>query len=236
MAIHGNTAMINPVAVLSKKERKQLRKQMTERKQQLLAKHGRGGARLAKASKPTLPPDPTRSTLPTWTPPAQPAPSRTLPLAEESGVERSRGERLRRSLRPRGLDAGSPHKPITTPFIPAVVDLDGTGPGPLTRAAVLVERESRRIVRVWQQRPWREVADAPRRSQTHRGLSLIIKPLRVLGMVSIVGALMLGRESRNMGATDTGSLVVLGMGLGLAVLLLALAEIAGAMRMIVRRL
>ncbi|MEO1237024.1 MAG: hypothetical protein AAFX76_09575 [Planctomycetota bacterium] len=54
--------------------------------------------------------------------------------------------------------------------------------------------------------------------------------------MAVAGAIALGRESRTLGLTDTASLVVLGMGLTAAVALLALAEIASALRLVVRRL
>lgn len=238
-------------AILSKKERKQLRKQMMERKEQLLAKHGRsagssakggivspGDARLGSSSggrlfsdiKPKLPadpPKPTVSKLPTWTPPAQPEPQRTLAAT----TPKPESTPSRRSLRPRVRDTVYAAAPVTN----VVNDLDDTGPGPLTRFAAALEHASRRGLQAWRNRPWKDTGEATR-GDTHRTLSLMIKPLRTLGFVAMLGAVVLGRESRSMGASDTGSLVVLGMGLGLAIGLLALAEITSALRTIVRRL
>lgn len=231
---------------LSKKERKQLRKQMMERKEQLLAKHGRGDTARAASARPKLPSDPPKAKLPTWTPPAQPAPHRAL--VETTAAPEPAAFRGRRSLRPRVRDtAYLPASDKTTPQpaeilpgeLPGVVDLDDAGPGPLTRAAAAVERVGRRSIILWKQRPWRDTGETrgePRRSEAYRSLSLMVRPLRTLGLVAIAGAIVLGRESRGMGASETGSLVVLGMGLGLAVVLLALAEIAGALRTIARRL
>ncbi|MEO0514644.1 MAG: hypothetical protein AAF086_05040 [Planctomycetota bacterium] len=243
MSTAGNTA------TLSKKERKQLRKQMMERKEQLLAKHGRpsgssaGDRRLGSSSggrmfsdiKPKLPADPPKpsaSKLPTWTPPAQPEPHRTLSAATpKPAISGAAGRR--RSLRPRVRD--TVYTPAPTPTPAVVRDLDDTGPGPLTRFAAALENTSRRGLLAWRNRPWRDTGEQTR-GDTHRTLSLMIKPLRTLGLVAVVGAVVLGRESRSMGASDTGSLVVLGMGLGLAIGLLALAEITSALRTIVRRL
>lgn len=245
---------------LSKKQRKQLRKQMMQRKEQLLAKHGRsensqqGGpaagtstsdsrlssTRMFSDIKPKLPADPPKPARnsetkpPTWTPPNQPEPHRSLTAITPKPEPRHGNLNGRRSLRPRVRD--TVHAVTPSPAI--VRDLDDIGPGPLTRAAAALENTGRHAVRLWKQRPWQNnghPANATR-GDTHRGLSLMIKPLRTLGLVAVVGAVVLGRESRSMGASDTGSFVVLGMGLGLAVGLLALAEIAGALRTIVRRL
>ncbi|MEM1108832.1 MAG: hypothetical protein AAGH99_09105 [Planctomycetota bacterium] len=231
-------------ATLSKKERKALRKQMMEKKEQLLAKHGRsdkalGSSRPFSDIKPKLPADPPKPKLPTWTPPE---PKRTLAaITPKPASTRDRSAR-RRSLRPRVRDeVRTQPAPAylpgagTLPGAGGVRDLDHTGPGPLTRFAAALENTGRGIARLWRDRPWRDTGDQTR-GETHRTLSLMIKPLRTLGIVAVPGALVLGRELRLMGASDTGSLVVLGMGLSLAVGLLALAEIAGALRTIVRRL
>lgn len=225
-------------ATLSKKERKQLRKQMAERKEQLLAKHGRGGdsrlgsSRVFSDIKPKLPGDPPKpaaSKLPSWTPPAQPAPRRTLADALKPKPATS-GSVGRRSLRPRVRDR------VTPGPAPAIIsDLDYTGPGPLTRAAASLESGVRHTARLWRERPWRDTGETTR-AQTYRSLTLLIKPLRLLGFVTIGGAVVLGRESRGVGISDTGSLVVLGLGLGLAVVLLALAEIAAGLRTVARRI
>ncbi|MEM6854678.1 MAG: hypothetical protein AAF593_09745, partial [Planctomycetota bacterium] len=220
-------------STLSKKERKALRKQMMERKEQLLAKHGRangsrgGDSRLGSSKmfsdiKPKLPADPPKPKLPTWNPPE---PKRTLAATTAKPASAPVAYPGRRSLRPRVRD--TVYQPQPRPAI--VRDLDDAGPGPLTRFAAALENTGRRVVRLWQQRPWKDTGDQTR-GETHRSLSLMIKPLRTLGLIAVVGALVLGRESRSMGASDTGSLVVLGMGLGLAIGLLALAEIASALR------
>ncbi len=129
---------------------------------------------------------------------------------------------------------------VTTEIAPAVTevrvarvrDLDATGPGPLTRGAAALERAARRGVRLYHERPWRQQKRPTTRAHTHRNLALLVRPLRWLGAAAVLGAMALGRESRGMGAGETGSLVVLGMGLGLAVVLLALAEIAAALRVL----
>lgn len=238
-------------ATLSKKERKALRKQMMERKEQLLAKHGRSGKAAAKADsrlgssrmfsdiKPKLPADPPKPKLPSWTPPAQPKPHRTL-----TGADKPRGSR--RSLRPRVRDTvnstASRQRFNGLPGLPGVRDLDDNGPGPLTRAAAMLTRAVSglelgvvKAVRLWQERPWRDTGDASR-AEAYRSLTLLIKPLRLLGIVAVGGAVVLGRESRGVGVSDTGSLVVLGMGLAIAVILLALAEIASGIRTVARRM
>jgi len=222
---------------LSKKERKALRKQMMERKEQLLAKHGRaagntdsrlGSSKMFSDIKPKLPADPPKPRLPTWT---APAPHRSL-SANTPKPDSKPTASNRRSLRPRVRDTVAIPQPAT---YAGVRDLDDTGPGPLTRFAAVLENAGRRGWHAWQNRPWKDTGESTR-SGTHRTLSLMIKPLRTLGLVAVAGAVVLGRESRHMGASDTGSLVVLGMGLGLAVGLLALAEITSALRTIVRRL
>lgn len=239
-------------ATLSKKERKALRKQMMERKEQLLAKRGRVGGKGGSAAsadarlgssrafadiKPKLPADPPKperssvtsgGKLPTWTPPE---PHRSLSTTTPKPASPATSGGRRRSLRPRVRDTVYTAAPMPS----LVRDLDHTGPGPLTRFAAALENTGRRAVRLWQERPWKDTGEQTR-GETHRTLSLMVKPLRTLGLVAVVGALVLGRESRSMGASDTGSLVVLGMGLGLAIGLLALAEIASALRTIVRRL
>lgn len=223
-------------ATLSKKERKALRKQMMERKAQLQAKHGRAGgsdsrlgsSRMFSDIKPKLPADPPKPKLPTWTPPTQPEPRRTLAEAQTPKPRVSGG---RRSLRPRVRDR------VEAPSAPSVIrDLDYTGPGPLTKAAAALESGIRGVVRLWQERPWKDTGATDTRAQTYRSLSLLIKPLRWLGVIAIGGAVVLGRESRGIGVSDTGSFVVLGMGLGLAVVLLTLAELASGLRQITRRL
>ena len=228
-------------ATLSKKERKALRKQMMERKEQLLAKHGRAGGsgqdalagsgRSFSDIKPKLPGDPPKPKLPSWTPPAQPAPHRSLATAFKSKATLSGGSATgRRSLRPRVRDTVRPNAATA-----AIVDLDHAGPGPLTRAAAALESGVFHAVRLWRNRPWRDTGDATR-AETYRALTLLIKPLRLLGLVTVGGAVVLGRESRGVGISDTGSLVVLGLGLGLAVVLLALAEIARGLRTVARRI
>jgi len=210
-------------ATLSKSQRKQLRKQMMERKQELMAKHGRADSGASPRSftdvKPKLPadvkkpiPDAVASNRPRWTPPVPhrsitantPPPVRHVPFSRST--------------------------PITRPVIS---DLDAAGPGPLTRAAAATERVARRALTLWRQRPWQESAD-PRRSESHRALAGVVRPLRVLGVVVAVGAVALGRTSRDLGASDVGSLVVLGMGLAMAVALLALAEVAKGLRTLLR--
>lgn len=221
-------------ATLSKKERKALRKKMMERKQELMAKHGRSDSRTGSSRpfsdiKPKLPADPPKPKLPTWTPPE---PKRSLTSTTPKPESKKGSSSYRRSLRPRVRDTVYQPKPCP---VPAVVDLDEAGPGPLTRFAAALENTGRRAVRMWQDRPWKDTGEQTR-GETHRTLSLMVKPLRTLGLVAVAGAVVLGRESRSMGASETGSFVVLGMGLGLAIGLIALAEIASALRTIVRRI
>ncbi|MEM9881761.1 MAG: hypothetical protein AAF800_02445 [Planctomycetota bacterium] len=208
-------------ATLSKKERKALRKQMLERKEALLAKHGRGGTGGAARSfadvKPKLPGDPPKPAASAragrrvgWSPPAPP---RTLPPARPRFAGRTR--------------------PAAAPETPPIRRLDE--PGPLTRSAAAVERGFATATRLWRDRPWKRDPDRPaRRAQAHRGLATVVRPLRFLGLAAVGGAVALGRASRAAGFDDAASFVVLGLGLGLAVGLLALAEIAAALATLVR--
>ncbi len=261
-------------ALLPKKERKQLRKQMLERKQQLLAKHGRSGGRHSAASvstsvtsssspctsanprtfgevKPKLPGDPPlkgpANPLPRWTPPTQPAPARSLaagPLAQTVFTCETAEDA-------ETLDSSVPVAPPCPPsLIPkqaaaspvshiAGLDLPAAGPGPLTRAAVVLENAARQTIRLLRERPWQCPASTvhpvqPRRADVHRNLALLVKPLRFLGCVLVAGAIVLGRESRDLGVSVTGSLVVLGTGLALAVVLFTLAELTQALRTLLR--
>ncbi|MEM8738984.1 MAG: hypothetical protein AAGG38_10985 [Planctomycetota bacterium] len=250
------TATSTPVSsTLSKKERKALRKQMMERKEQLLAKHGRGGGASSSAGsarprrfadiKPKLPGDPAPKPKPaaadtlSWTAPPQPAPHRSLPASAPTS-KTPRGTRRHAWLPASPSTASTPAPapaPTPGPTLPQAILVPG---GPLTRAAAAFEAGLRRAAQFYRDRPWqradRDADTKPRRADAHRALALLIKPLRVLGYAAVAGAIVLGRESRGLGLSETSSLVVLGMGLGLAVVLLALAEIAGALRLILKHL
>lgn len=259
------------MSTLSKKQRKEMRKQMADRKQQLLAQHGRGSGAshtgkswvgqpatkaftssgtngfhgsLPSAAGPVRwePPTPAdRSQLP---PPlvASPKPT-TAPNAATSAAavihkptcvatvkitadDASTGNLSTDSLEPASLQSANAVFPWR--------DLDATQVGPLTRLAAALEHHLSRGVALYQARPWRQ-RPLLRRPEAHRTLSLLIRPLRWLGLATLAGAFALGRESRSFGVSDTGSLVVLGMGLALAVLLLAAAEIAGGLRVLLIR-
>jgi len=192
-------------ATLSKSQRKQLRRQMEERKKALLAKHGRSAASRRSAARPSLPKDPPRA-------PYQPPTIMLSPPARPS-VKPARPRRV---------------------VVPEIRDLSAAGPGPLTRAAAGVEHVARRAAAAWRERPWQE-RPLRRRAEAHRTLARVVPPLRVLGVAAIVGAVALAREARVLGLSDTGALVVLGMSLGGAVVLLALAEMARALQVIARR-
>lgn len=227
-------------ATLSKAQRKQLRKQMMQRKEELMAKHGRSGgnARSFAQVKPKLPADVTPKPQPTPKPQVaasvtpvgttrwnQPAPYRSLPTTAPQAV--------RPAATPISTTPPTPSPYRAAPAAAPIRDLDEAGPGPLTRAAVMIERVTRRALHAWQTRPWKDTGE-PRRSDAHRSLSLVVRPLRWMGFVSIAGAIAMGRTSRDMGASELGSLVVLGMGLSLAVGLFALAEIARGLRTLIR--
>ena len=92
----------------------------------------------------------------------------------------------------------------------------------------------RRAAAAYSERPWQE-RPLRRRAEAHRTLARLVPPLRIFGVAAVVGAVALAREVRGMGITDTGTLIVLGMGLGMAVMLLALAEISRALQVITRR-
>ena len=205
-------------AVLSKSQRKQLRKQMEERKQALLAKHGRSGTSSRRPVRPSLPKDPPRAPYqpPTivLSPPARPTPS---PPKTPKTVMPARTRRA-----------------VVRSVEPEIRDLSEAGPGPLTRTAAGLEHVARRAAAAWRERPWQE-RPLRRRTEAHRTLARVVPPLRLMGVAAIVGALALAREVRGLGVSDTGVLVVLGMSLGGAVVLLTLAEMARALQVIARR-
>jgi len=196
-------------ATLNKKQRKQLRRQMEERKKALMAKHGRSDASRRATARPSLPKDPPRAP---YQPPTIVVPPPPRPTAKPARLGRA----------------------AVVSTVPEVRDLNDAGPGPLTRAAAGVERVARQAAAAYRDRPWRE-RPLRRRAEAHHTLARVVPPLRVLGVVAIVGAVALAREARVMGVSDTGTLVVLGMSLGGAVMLFALAEMARALQVIARR-
>ena len=205
-------------ATLTKSQRKQLRRQMEERKQALLAKHGRSASSGRPAARPSLPKDPPRASYqpPTivLSPPARPTPRPTKAPA------------IAKPARPPGA--------VVRSVEPEIRDLSNPGPGPLTRTAAGVERVARRAAAAWRERPWRE-RPLRCRAEAHRTLARVVPPLRFMGVAGIIGALALAREARGFGLSDTGVLVVLGMSLGGAVVLLTLAEMARALQVVVLR-
>jgi hypothetical protein len=246
-------AHANPFGTtLSKKERKQLRKEMMQRKTELQAKFGRGNAapvgrgkvspnsRSFADVKPKLPGDPPK---PAATPRAPKPSAAARPSSAPTPVTRPRWSRPANAAedaepKPPPAEAPATFSAESAPNAPGIQHLDAPGPGPLTRAAAACESAARRGLQLYRDRPWQRSAQptpSPRPA-AYRSLSLMIKPLRLLGLTAVGGAVVLGRESRLLGATDTGSLVVLGFGLALAVGLLALAEIAGGLRTVLRRL
>ena len=224
-------------AVLTKKQRKKMRKEMQARKQTLMAKHGRSGGgggagserpfRTFSDVKPKLPSDPPKAKTATrWQPPE---PERVVATT----VKPSRpavGTRPKTVYRPPARPA-RPARPVPQPV---VRDLDAPGPGPLTRAAAGLEGMARRTAAAYRDRPWQD-RPVQIRAEAHRTLARVVPPLRILGFMTVFGALALAREARTMGVADTGALVVLGMGLGGAVIMLAMAEIARALQQVVRR-
>lgn len=183
---------------------------MEERKKALLAKHGRAGsagrsASARPAGRPSFPKDPPRT-------PYQPP---TVVVSPASTSPR-------------------PDRAVVRSAVPEIRDLSEPGPGPLTRTAAGIEHVARRAAQAYRDRPWQE-RPLRRRAQAHRTLARVVPPLRWFGVAAIVGAVALAREARMMGLTDTGTLVVLGMGLGGAVMLLSLAEMAQALQVIARR-
>ena len=245
-------------ATLSKKERKQLRKQMLERKQQLQAKHGRaassGSREMSGKSvsfsdiQPKLPSDRPRSALPAWTPPRQPEPKRELaPTGQRGSVFTDRDPvPANDDATPRVVELHHPHPETDRSGVAAGstryigIDVPPAGPGPLTRLAAGVEQGVRGLLHRWQRyRDHRGEAPRgeplPRRADMHRQLAWMVGPLRVLAWVMVAGAVALGRESRGIGVGVTGSLVVLGAGLALAIGLLTLAQLVQGMRVLLRQ-
>ena len=205
---------------------------------------------------PKLPGDPTRGGLPRRELPGQPEPRRRLatdpPCAAAAGgsiftdAEAAPGESTPKFPDQQSVSAtrelpGGPR--LTAAVSPRVISHNSAagGPGPLTRLAADVEHLARRLRDRWQAfRSRRAVtknsaAPTPRRADVHRQLAVIVGPLRTLGVVLVAGAVALGRESRGVGVGVTGSLVVLGAGLALAVVMFTLAELVQATRALLRR-
>ncbi|MEE9405150.1 MAG: hypothetical protein V3V20_09670 [Algisphaera sp.] len=252
-------------AVLTKKQRKQLRKQMQERKQALLAKHGRdrqgsvGGAggsvsgglpprQFKGGAKPNLPGRLPRgtATLPAasrWQAPkparemvASVPPVRSRRVASPVASASEAPAAVPKSILPTPTPVGTRPRTVwqSAQAEPEVCDLDAPGPGPLARAAVGVEALGRKAAAAYRDRPWQD-QPIKKRSEAYRTLAVVVTPLRVLGVAAVFGALALAREARGLGVSDMGTLVVLGMGLGGAVMMLAMAEMARALQAIVRR-
>ncbi len=231
-------------ATLTKKEKKQLRKQMMLKKQELIAKHGSarpgdsgssGGFRTFADVKPKLP---------SYTPSAAPTrPSaRPKPVIKTVVPPKPAAARKPRVVSPAPAVSSQPSHYAATTYentdaVP-VVAVDG-GPGVLQRGAARVEwlfgkvaaglgaalRWRPHVPRI----PWhRMTADAT--APGFGTLGTIVWPLRCCGLVAVGGAAKLALEAHTRGASLVATTLVLGMGLAVAVMILALAEIARALK------
>ncbi len=206
-------------ATMSKKERKAMRKQMAKRKMELLAKHGR--ADRSATHKPNLPKwEPVQTT-------EEPAPraSRPEPVVTQTVPPKPSTPRkiIKRRVMPR---SAAPAKPVATPVKPATRMVVTEAPGPLQRGAAVLEHglakaatlpgKAKELMKV-----------EPDEPSAYGSVSTMVWPLRFCGLAATAGAVKLSVDAGAAGGMLTG-MVTLGMGLGLAVMLLGLAELARA--------
>lgn len=103
----------------------------------------------------------------------------------------------------------------------------GETPGPLQRGAAGVESACRRVVRgIGHVRQWLRVE--PDEASAYGSLPGVVWPLRLCGLLSVAGAATMATQMEGMRA------LALGFGLGIAVIQLALAEIARAVWGLIR--
>jgi|GEM_PF-2355396 len=239
---------------MSKKDRKALRKQLMAKKQELLAKRNAMGA----SSKPSLPAD-----LPKPAVRQQPTPRRTpmapaAPVVQQSAPARpsrhvawpaSKAKPLnerpkRRVYKKEGAVPGGvvsrplasvvarepempAHEPMAAVAQAAVPIAMGQTPGPLQRGAAGIESGCRCAMRgLGYVKQWLRVE--PDESSAYGSLTGVVWPLRLCGLLSVAGAVAMATQVEGMRA------LVLGFGLGIAVIQLALAEIARAVWGLIR--
>ncbi len=240
------------IATLTKKQKKQFRKQLMQKKQALLAKHAPGsqatrGARFGGGGYSgagdtsgggfrTL--SDAKSKLPTYTPAVSAAGRRATPVIKTTTPPKPAAKRQPRIL----AQASGPAQ--TRAVLSGAAMETTTGPGVLQRAAARLEHLGARLaaLRHWRPRkpqalrmprlpriPWhRFSADAT--APGFGTLATIVWPLRLCGLVAIGGAVKLALEAHSRGASFVATVLVLGMGVAVAVMILALAEIARALR------
>ncbi len=215
-------------ATMSKKEKKQLRKQMMQRKAELIAKHGSNVGRRPGDSGAYRTFSDVKPKLPSYTP----SPSRPKPVIKAVTPPKPAATRKPRVVSP----APAPTAPASA--YPTAEDRIGeTGPGVLQRSAARVEAFGGAVRRgVGAALRWRPPKIAWHRlsaDATASGfgtLASVVWPLRLCGLVAVGAAVKLALEAHSAGMTVVSTALVLGMGVALAVVLIALAEIARALR------
>ncbi|MEM1446072.1 MAG: hypothetical protein AAGF84_08460 [Planctomycetota bacterium] len=237
-------------ATLSKKEKKALRKQMMQRKQELLAKHGSPGTRPGDSGSYRTFSD-VKPKLPTYTPPKRSESAKPSKTSNSSKAGKSRlswRDRVKPVVTAKTPPAPKPARkfspklakskpalatrqptPVTAATPVAVVSPNGLTPGLLQRSAARIEAGAARIaaLRHWRppRIPWEKFsvdATAP----TFGTLRSMVWPMRLCGLVAVGGAVKLALEAQAAGFTPVASSLVFGLGVAVGVGVLALAEIS----------
>ena len=217
---------------LTKKQRKELRKQMMQRKAELIAKHGSAVGRPGESRKFRSFSE-VQPKLPSYTPSPQPQSRQARPepvVTATTPPEPSAATRRRLFKRPET----EPTRQVRAPKLPA------DRPAARTPARRGFGRLTDPFVRIWDSVTaavnWRPFAQSDP-DTIHAGfgtLGAVVWPLRLCGIICVGGAVKLALEANSQGATYIPSMLVLGMGVALAVMILAMAEIARALRVITR--
>ncbi|MEM8783271.1 MAG: hypothetical protein AAGE65_10520 [Planctomycetota bacterium] len=223
-------------ATMSKKEKKALRKQMMQRKQELLAKHGSpassGGRPGDSGAYRTF--SDVKPKLPTYTPskPATPVKSKPKPkISRVAWRDRSKPViKTKTPPAPQAVRAALPKRPVVAVPSPAAAGSPcELTPGVLQRSAARVEAGAARVaaLRHWRppRIPWEKLsvdATAP----AFGTLRAIVWPMRLCGLVAVGGAAKLALEAHAAGFSPVAASLVLGLGVAVAVGVLALAEIS----------
>ncbi|MEM1446455.1 MAG: hypothetical protein AAGF84_10390 [Planctomycetota bacterium] len=242
-------------ATLSKKEKKALRKQMMQRKQELLAKHGSPGS----SNSGKRPGDSgayrtfsdVKPKLPTYTPPKRSEPVKPSKPSKPSRTRVSWRDRVKpvvttktppapkpaRTFSPklaqpkpqsRSVAATHPSRPVPPATPVAVASPHGLTPGLLQRSAARIEAGAARIAALRRWRPPRipwEKFSVDATAPTFGTLRSMVWPMRLCGIVAVGGAAKLALEAHAAGFTPVAASLVFGLGVAVAVGVLALAEI-----------
>ncbi|MEM7575874.1 MAG: hypothetical protein AAF328_00235 [Planctomycetota bacterium] len=247
-------------ATLSKKDKKQLRKQMMQRKQELLAKQAQRNSGGLTGNSSGIPgPRPgdsgayrtfsdVKPKLPTYTPsppgtPAKPAAkSKPKSNAKAKASRVSWRDRARPAIKTKtppkaeAVRATAPARPIRVPSRPAapaqaslqVLPSNELPPGVLQRSAARIEAGAARIAALRHYRPPRipwEKLSVDATAPAFGTLRAIVWPMRLCGLVAVGGAAKLALEAQAAGFSAVAASLVFGLGLAVAVGVLALAEI-----------